>query len=102
MSKRRHPDFVRHGPEDRLLWRFPYRRLEAEAIRDSVLAVSGQLNPAMYGPSVLPPIPREALAGNSDPDKIWKPSPPREAARRTIYVFVKRALVVPMLEVFDL
>ena len=33
----------------RLLWRYPGRRLEAESIRDSILAVSGQLNPKMYG-----------------------------------------------------
>src|SRR5262249_4246829 len=46
-------------------------------------------------------IPKEALAGNSDLDKIWKPSPPEEASRRTVYAFVKRALVVPMLEVLD-
>ena len=38
-------DYGAKDPEDRLLWRMPYRRLEVEAIRDSMLAVSGQLNP---------------------------------------------------------
>jgi hypothetical protein len=85
-----------------LLWRFPYRRLEAEAIRDSILAVSGQLNPRMYGPSMFPDIPKQALEGHSDPDKIWKPSEEKEASRRTIYAFIKRSMVVPMLEVLDL
>lgn len=36
--------------EARLLWRYPSRRLEAETIRDAMLAVSGRLNPKMYGP----------------------------------------------------
>jgi hypothetical protein len=101
MSKASHPDYAREDPENERFWRFPYRRLEAEAIRDSALAVSGRLNPKMFGPSMFPPIPKEALAGNSDLDKIWKASDPEEASRRTVYAFFKRALVVPMLEVFD-
>ena len=60
-------------PENLLLSRFPYRRLEVEAIRDSMLAVSGRLNPRLGGPSMYPEVPKEALAGSSDPDKIWKP-----------------------------
>ena len=40
---------ARLDADDRLLWRFPSRRLEAEAIRDAMLAVSGKLNPKMYG-----------------------------------------------------
>ena len=67
-----------------------------------MLAVSGRLNPKMYGPSMYPEVPKEALAGNSDPDKIWKPFDETEASRRTIYAFIKRSLVVPMLEVLDL
>ncbi len=92
---------ARVDPENRLLWRFPYRRLEVEAIRDSMLAVSGRLNAAMYGPSMLPPVPKEALAGHSDPDSVWKASGERAASRRTVYAFLKRSLVVPLLEVLD-
>jgi hypothetical protein len=102
MSKQTREAYLRDDPDNKRFWRFPYVRLEVEAIRDSVLAVSGQLNPKMYGQSMYPPIPKEALAGNSDLEKIWKASGPREASRRTVYAFVKRALVVPMLEVFDL
>src|SRR5262249_36312904 len=102
MSKRWNTDYGSHDPENRLLWRFPYRRLEAEAIRDSILAVSGRLNPKMYGPSMYPHVPKGALAGSSDPDKIWQPFEEREASRRTIYAFVKRSMVVPLLEVLDL
>ena len=39
-------------PQNKLLHRMPIRRLEAEAVRDSILAVSGRLDPKMYGPSV--------------------------------------------------
>src|SRR5262249_45227776 len=94
-------EYAKKDPDNRLLWRMPYHRLEVEAIRDSVLAVSGRLNPAMFGPSVLPPIPKEALEGNSDPDKVWKASDERSATRRTIYVHTKRALMVPLLETLD-
>ena len=46
-------------PDNRLLWRFNRRRLEAEAIRDSILWVSGRLNPERGGPSVFPPLPAD-------------------------------------------
>ena len=102
MSKRWNEEYGRTDPENRLLWRVPYRRLEVEAIRDSMLAVSGRLNPLMFGPSMYPEVPKEALAGSSDPDKIWKPFDEAPASRRTIYAFVKRSFVVPLLEVLDL
>lgn len=81
---------------------YRYRRLEAEAIRDSILAVSGQLNPKRFGPAMHPAIPAAALEANTDKDKIWKASDAREASRRSIYTFIKRGLVVPMLETLDL
>ena len=88
--------------ENRLLWHFPYRRLEVEAIRDSVLAVSGRLNREMGGPGVFLPIPKEALEGHSDPATVWKPSDERAASRRTIYAVIKRSLTNPLLETLDL
>jgi hypothetical protein len=101
MSKRSLSEYADRDPEDRLLWRVPYRRLEVEAVRDSMLAVSGQLNLLMYGPGVYPEVPKGALEGHSDPDKVWKPSGEREASRRTVYVHVKRSLLVPLVEVLD-
>jgi hypothetical protein len=77
------------------------RRLEAEAVRDCILAVSGQLNSARGGPSVFPPLPRAVLDGQSRPGEGWGKSSPREAARRSIYVFCKRSLAVPELELLD-
>ena len=101
MRKQTGPSPSELDPENLLLSRFPYRRLEVEAIRDSMLAVSGRLNPRLGGPSMYPEVPKEALAGSSDPDKIWKPFDEADASRRTVYAFLKRSFVVPMLEVLD-
>ncbi|HYO82271.1 MAG TPA: PSD1 and planctomycete cytochrome C domain-containing protein [Bryobacteraceae bacterium] len=101
MSKRVIPKYLAEDPENRLLWRVPYTRIEVEAIRDSMLAVSGKLNPRMYGPSMYPFVPKQALEGSSDPDKIWQPFVEDEASRRTVYAFIKRSMIVPMLEVLD-
>ena len=96
------PRYASLDPENRLLWRRPYRRLEVEVIRDAMLAASGELNRQMYGPSMYPSIPTAALAGHSDdPAKIWQPSDQVTASRRTIYAFVKRSLIVPLLDVLD-
>lgn len=89
-------------PDNRLISRMPCRRLEVEAIRDSIVAVSGQLNFKQFGPAMKPRIPQTALEANTDKEKIWTASDPSETARRTIYAFMKRGLVLPMLEVLDL
>lgn len=94
-------DYAEQDPENRLLWRQNYHRLDVEVIRDSALAISGRLDSRMYGPSVYPFIPQAAMEGHSDPDKIWPKYDEAAASRRTIYVFVKRSLVVPMIEVLD-
>jgi hypothetical protein len=88
-------------PGNALLWRFNMRRLTAEEVRDSILAMSGRLNPKMAGPSIYPPIPKEVLAGQARPGAGWKTSPPHEAARRSVYVHIKRSLLVPILAQFD-
>jgi hypothetical protein len=85
-----------------LFWHFEMRRLSAEEIRDSVLAISGNINLKMYGPGVYPPIPKEVLAGQSVPGRGWPTSKPEDAARRSVYVHVKRSLLLPILEAFDL
>jgi hypothetical protein len=73
-------------------------RIEGEVVRDSLLAISGQLNPKIGGPGVFPPIPKELFEGA----KGWTPSEnPRDHARRSLYIFVRRNLRFPFLEVFD-
>ncbi|HEY7426375.1 MAG TPA: DUF1549 and DUF1553 domain-containing protein [Gemmataceae bacterium] len=84
-----------------LFGRWRQRRLEAEVVRDSVLAVSGQLNPQMQGPSIYPPLPRAVLEGQSRPGDGWGKSDARQATRRSIYVFAKRSLAPPELELLD-
>ncbi len=85
-------------PENKLWWRFPRRRLEGEAVRDSMLAVAGVLNPRMFGPGVFPPLP-EGLQMRGG----WKRhEDAADAARRSIYIFVRRNVRYPMIEVFDM
>ena len=52
-------------PDNNLIWRYPRHRLEAEAIRDSMLSISGLLNPQMGGPGVFPPVPEGTISLNS-------------------------------------
>jgi len=91
----------RVDPANELLWRFDLRRLSAEEVRDAVMSVSGILNRELYGPSVYPKIPRAVLAGQSRPGDGWPVSPPEKQARRSVYVHVKRSMVLPILATFD-
>jgi len=86
---------------NRLVWRQNLRRLDAEAIRDSVLTISGRLNPTRGGPSVFPTLPAEVHTTQDSAGKGWQDSPLPEQDRRSIYLVVKRALKVPLLECFD-
>ncbi len=84
-----------------MLWRQNRQRLDGEAIRDSLLAVSGRLNQTMGGPSVFPELPPE-LSRLSSKGTVWPVSPQREdRERRSLYVFVRRNLRYPFFEVFD-
>ena len=95
------PRSAKIDPDQRLLWRWKPRRLEAEAVRDSVLALSGQLNLEMHGPSVYPTLTQAVLEGQSRPGEGWGESTEQQASRRSVYVFSKRSLAVPELEALD-
>ena len=88
-------------PANRWFWRFPMRRLTAEEVRDSILSVVGILNLKAGGPPVYPPIPPEVMQGQSVPGQGWTVSSPQESARRSIFVHVKRSLLVPILATHD-
>ena len=90
-------------PDNRMLWRFPRRRLEGELIRDSILAVSGRLNLAQGGPPVSPPLPSglENELDSAYENNFWEVSDDREATRRSLYVFQRRSLSLPLLQTFD-
>jgi hypothetical protein len=85
-------------PDNRLLWHMNRSRLDAEIIRDSMLAVCGQLNPQIGGPSVRPELP----AGLSDRYGWKTDTDPTQRNRRSVYVFVRRNLRYPLFELFDM
>jgi hypothetical protein len=84
-------------PDNRLLHKMPVRRLEAEAIRDAVLAVSGGLDRTMFGPSV-PPYLTPFMAGRGRPGAS---GPLDGNGRRSIYLAVRRNFLSPMFLAFD-
>jgi hypothetical protein len=83
-------------PSNKLLQHMPVRRLEAEEIRDSVLATAGTLDPRIFGPSVPPHI-SEYQDGRGKP----KTGPLDGAGRRSIYIQVRRNFMTPLFVAFD-
>ena len=92
-------------PENHLLWRMNRQRLDGEAIRDSILAAAGTLTRQIGGPSVRVPLEREVydlIFTEGERDGLWNVTPdPRQHTRRSLYLFAKRNLRLPMLEAFD-
>ena len=88
-------------PENKYLWHASRRRLEAEEMRDSMLAVAGRLNLKMGGPSIMVPVDKELT------NLLYKPSQWAIAAdktehdRRSVYLIAKRNLRLPMMDAFD-
>ncbi|HEY8506460.1 MAG TPA: DUF1553 domain-containing protein, partial [Gemmataceae bacterium] len=101
MSSRGSEEALRTDPGNELFGRFNMRRLTGEEVRDAFLAVSGRLNRKMAGPSIYPPIPKEVLAGQSQPGQGWHTSDAEESARRSVYVHIKRSLRLPILITHD-
>jgi hypothetical protein len=88
-------------PDNQSLWRFRIQRLDAEIVRDAMMAASGALDLTMGGPPVFPHIPGEILRSMSE--GIWKREEDGPKVwRRSVYVYRKRGLPFPMFEVFDL
>jgi hypothetical protein len=89
-------------PDNILLWRYPRRRLEGEAIRDSVLAVSGRLNDQMGELPVFPPLPEDlAEAQKVQGFNTWETDRGPGGRQRSVYIFQRRSLNFPLLETFD-
>jgi hypothetical protein len=92
-------------PDNHLLWRMNRKRLDAEALRDSILATVGTVNLEVGGPSVRVPLEPEVydtIFTEYEPDNLWPPTPdPRQHTRRSLYLFRKRNVRLPMLTVFD-
>ena len=100
-SSKARPDAMQKDPLTRLLWRQRLRLLEAEALRDSILAVAGSLNERIGGPGVKPRMLPDLLsASQRNKWPVVKKEGP-EHWRRSVYVYVKRQLRLPLLELFD-
>src|SRR3954454_2904686 len=107
-ASRRDPALDAIDPDNRLVGRMSVRRLEAEAVRDAILAVSGKLDPTMFGPP-LPVAPDEGgqvLIGKDTRDSAGRPTGPPGSLggaefRRSLYVQVRRSLPLSFTETFD-
>nr|PZN67389.1 MAG: hypothetical protein DIU62_06515 [Pseudomonadota bacterium] len=97
------PDAEAVDPQNRLLAKYPRRRMDAEQIRDSLLAASGLINLKQGGPAVYPSIPASVMKESTRRvEGFWPVSRDiRDHYRRSIYVFTRRSVPFPMLEVFD-
>ena len=86
-------------PKNQLLWRMNWIRLEGEKIRDSLLAMSGQLQKSTAARAL------SSASPTMSPDGFeffkWFPSDEKQQAQRTIYTFQRRSVMNPMIEVFD-
>ena len=88
-------------PEDTYLWRYRIQRLEGEIVRDNIMSVAGSIDLTMGGPAIFPHVEEESLKAlfrgiwrnHDDGPEVW---------RRSVYIYQKRALPFPMLQVFDL
>ena len=97
-----HPDakkIAESDPDNRLLSRMNWLRLESEVLRDSMLSLSGGLNPEAGGPGMFFNV-KDEIAQGFQMFK-WYPSDQKAQLRRSIYAFQRRSLTMPMMEVFD-
>ena len=97
MSSQLEPEADQLDPSNELWHRQDVRRLEAEAIRDTILAVSGRLDPTLYGPSIAPHL-TPFMEGRGRPGRS---GPLDGEGRRSIYLNVRRNFLTPMLLAFD-
>ena len=92
-------------PENGFLWRMNRRRMEAEGLRDAMLAASGEINLKAGGPGVLVPIEKEVedlIFTEAEVVDLWPETPdPLEHDRRSLYLFRKRNVRYPMFDAFD-
>jgi hypothetical protein len=112
------PEAAAADPDNKLLWRYHRHRVEGEALRDSLLFVSGMLNTKMGGPGVNPPLPTGAGGGRAGAIRagiagagggagvrggrgVVAATDANEGNRRSVYIMLKRNAVYPMLEAFD-
>jgi len=91
--------YAAKDPTNRMLWRMNWQRLDAEVLRDSILSISGRLNPEMGGPPVVFDVPADVAQGFEF--FKWFPSSEEQQRRRSIYLLQRRSVLLPMAETFD-
>jgi hypothetical protein len=98
-SSAHRPDMAKLDAANRYLWRMNSTRLDAESIRDSLLAISGSLDPAMYGPAVR----MFAFKDDHSPIYDYENADPQGPGmnRRSIYRFAVRSVPDPFLDRLD-
>jgi len=87
-------------PDNRHLWRFRPQRLDAEIVRDNMLAVGGNINLAVGGEPIFPYLSKDVLASQYRGKWVNTPEGP-DAWRRSVYVYQRRSLPYPMFDTFD-
>jgi len=101
------PDKEREAvdPDDRLYWRMNRKRMEGETLRDTILSVTGSLNPVLGGRPVRVPIEPEVynlIFTEHERDGLWPVNPDKSVQnRRSIYLYNKRSVRLPLLTAFD-
>ena len=96
------PALLERDPANRLLARAPRYRLDAELVRDNALTISGLLTPAVGGPSVFPPAPKDLGRMNTNKESIpWQTSPGPDRYRRGMYTFWRRTAPYASFANFD-
>jgi mono/diheme cytochrome c family protein len=93
---------VATDPDNQLLWRYRGQRLEAEALRDSIMTVSGGIDLTVGGPPIFPYVPPEILEASQGKGH-WDNQPDGpDVWRRSVYVYRRRSLGFPFFDTFDL
>jgi hypothetical protein len=100
-SARSEPRNGQADPMNTLLWRMNKQRMEAEVIRDCILAASGKLNPKLGGPGIKPRIRADLLDASQRNKWPVLETETAEHWRRSVYIYVKRQLLMPGMELFD-
>ncbi len=112
-SSREIADRRRLDPDNHLLWRQNVRRLDAETLRDSLLAVTGLLKPYDSGKPLWPPVSEELRhaqpaileaekGGDGGRMQGWYADPIEQTDVRSVFLVRKRCLPIPFLQAFDL
>jgi hypothetical protein len=92
-------EYTELDPENRMLWRMNWIRLESEVVRDAILSSSGRLRSEAGGPGMFFDVPPDVAEGFEF--FKWFASSEDQQLRRTIYAFQRRSVMMPMMEVFD-